>query len=307
MKLKRFIIMLFLLAIIPLIGITPGPSAAQDRTVKTIEDLYPGLASDVLKTAIPAKLTKGILLTSGGLTIKESDVTEVINASQASVRKQMSQNAFFLLENMATKGLILQEAKKSGKVKGEDNQSISDFLSKTIEVPAVSEEEIKSFYGQNKETIGNAPLEQVRVMVKEYLTQQKRQEAIHQFIRTLGQRNRIQINEDWLKNQAPLALNNPVDRARRSGQPTLVEFGATGCVPCDMMTPILADLRKKFPGKLNVLFVHVGQEQILGARFGIQGIPVQVLFDKNGQEVFRHTGFFPQNELEKKMKELGVT
>ncbi len=86
----------------------------------------------------------------------------------------------------------------------------------------------------------------------------------------------------------------------------MVEFGATGCVPCDMMTPILADLRKKFPGKLNVLFVHVGQEQILGARFGIQSIPVQVFFDQNGREFFRHTGFFPQAEVEKKLAQLGL-
>ncbi|MBI4767972.1 MAG: thioredoxin family protein [Deltaproteobacteria bacterium] len=86
----------------------------------------------------------------------------------------------------------------------------------------------------------------------------------------------------------------------------MVEFGATGCVPCDMMTPILADLRKKYKDKLNVLFVHMGQEQIMGARFGIQNIPIQVFFDQKGREVFRHAGFFPQTELEKKMKQKGL-
>ena len=276
------------------------------ETGKTLEDLYPGLASDVFKSATPAKLPKGTLLIAGGLTIKESEIAKVISQSEPSVRKQLTQNAFFLLENMATKGL-LQEARKAGLVKGDEDKSIANFLSEKIKISAVSEEELKNFHLQNKEMIGGTPFEKVRDVLKEFLTQQKRQKAVQQYILTLGQRTPIQINEDWVKKQSTLALDNPVDRARRLGKPTMVEFGATGCVPCDMMTPILADLRKRFPEKLNVLFVHVGQEKILGTRFGIQSIPVQVFFDKDGREFFRHTGFFPQVEVEKKLAQMGIT
>lgn len=98
--------------------------------------------------------------------------------------------------------------------------------------------------------------------------------------------------EDWVKTQSNLAMDNPVDKARRSKKPTMAEFGATGCVPCDMMQPILDKLRKTYPGKLNVIFVHVGEDQVLAARYGIQSIPVQVFFDAAGKEVFRHVGFF---------------
>jgi len=284
----------------------PFNSPVQAQTGRTIEELYPGLASGVLQWATLAKLPKGVLLTTGGLTIKESEITKLISQSEPDVRKQLTQNAFFLFENMATKGLLLQEAKKAGFVKGGEDKVITDFLSEKIKISAVSEEELKNFHSQNKEMIGNAPFEQIRQVLKEFLTQQKRQKAVQQYILTLGQRTPIQINEEWVKKQGTLALDNPVDRARRSGKPTMVEFGATGCIPCDMMTPILADLRKKFPEKLNVLFVHVGKEQILGARFGIQGIPVQVFFDQNGREFFRHTGFFPQVEVEKKLAQLGL-
>jgi thioredoxin 1 len=86
----------------------------------------------------------------------------------------------------------------------------------------------------------------------------------------------------------------------------MVDFGADGCRPCDMMSPILEELVKEYAGKANILFVHVRQEQILAARFGIQSIPVQVFFDKNGQEVFRHTGFFPKEEIENQLKNLGL-
>jgi len=72
------------------------------------------------------------------------------------------------------------------------------------------------------------------------------------------------------------------------------------------MTPILENLKVKYEGKLNVLFVHVRERQILGAKYGIQTIPVQVFFDKDGKEVFRHVGFFPQEEIERKLAEMGV-
>jgi thioredoxin 1 len=50
----------------------------------------------------------------------------------------------------------------------------------------------------------------------------------------------------------------------------------------------------------------VGKEQVLGSRFGIDTIPIQVFFDKNGKEVLRHMGFYPQTEIEKKLSFLGV-
>ena len=53
------------------------------------------------------------------------------------------------------------------------------------------------------------------------------------------------------------------------------------------------------------LFVHVREKQILAARYGVETIPVQIFFDKSGKEVFRHIGFFPQEEIEKKLTEMG--
>ena len=198
--------------------------------------------------------------------------------------------------------MLLQEAVRAGfKRAGDENKVIGEYLNQEVKIKPVSVEELKAFYTQNKDLFGNAPFEQVQGPLKDYLMQQKKQEAVLHYIRTLGQRQAIQVDEDWVKKQSLLALDNPVDKMRLSGKPSLVDFGATGCGPCDMMTPILANLEKKYKDKLNVLFVHVGQEQILGARYGIRSIPVQVFFDKNGTEVFRHTGFSPEAELEKKL------
>jgi thioredoxin 1 len=52
--------------------------------------------------------------------------------------------------------------------------------------------------------------------------------------------------------------------------------------------------------------VHVGQEKVLAARFGIRSIPVQVFYDPNGNEVFRHEGFFAEAEVNKVLSKMGV-
>jgi thioredoxin 1 len=52
--------------------------------------------------------------------------------------------------------------------------------------------------------------------------------------------------------------------------------------------------------------VHVGEDQILAARFGIRGIPVQVFFDARGDEVFRHVGFFAQEKVDQQLARMGV-
>ncbi len=303
MKKNCFLKIQIFSVVLPILLLNLFGTSVQGQTEKPFEKVYPGLASGPFKEANLVKLPKGTLVKASDLIIKESEITKLINQSEPAIRKQLTKNVFYLLENITTKRMLLLEASKAGFKKVDQDQAIRSLLSKKIKIAAVSEEELKKFHNQNKEMLGNAPFEEIREMLKDYLTQQKREEALQQYISTLGQRTPIRINAEWAKKRSKPALNNPVDQARRSGKPTMVEFGAPGCPPCEQMVPVLAELKKKFSGKLNVLFLNVGQEQILGARFGIEVIPVQVFFDKNGLEVYRHTGFFPQAEIEKTLNQ----
>ena len=73
-----------------------------------------------------------------------------------------------------------------------------------------------------------------------------------------------------------------------------------------MMAPILKDLEAKYAGKANVVFVHVRDNPVLAARYGIRSIPVQVFFDAKGKEVHRHSGFLAQEALEQQLAEMGA-
>lgn len=91
-----------------------------------------------------------------------------------------------------------------------------------------------------------------------------------------------------------------------AGLPRFVELGSVTCIPCKMMAPIIEELRKEYPGALQVDFIDVTKDRDAAAGFGIRVIPTQIFLDKDGKELFRHEGFFPKAEIIAKWRELGV-
>lgn len=90
------------------------------------------------------------------------------------------------------------------------------------------------------------------------------------------------------------------------GTVTLVDLGATTCVPCKMMAPILEELKKEYKGKAEVLFIDVYDPANAGKAkaFKIMVIPTQIFYDRHGKEVFRHVGFFDKKSISAKLNEL---
>lgn len=88
--------------------------------------------------------------------------------------------------------------------------------------------------------------------------------------------------------------------------PRLLELGADRCVPCKMMQPILAELKKDYAGKVRVDFIDVWKNPSEAQRYQVRSIPTQVFFDREGHEVFRHLGFFSKDAIVRKLKEMGV-
>jgi thioredoxin 1 len=88
--------------------------------------------------------------------------------------------------------------------------------------------------------------------------------------------------------------------------PTLLELGSVNCTPCKMMMPILDELRETYAKELRVEFIDVWKNQEVGAQYKIRAIPTQIFFDAEGNELFRHEGFFPKKDIIKKWSELGI-
>ncbi len=88
--------------------------------------------------------------------------------------------------------------------------------------------------------------------------------------------------------------------------PRLVDLGATKCIPCKKMAPILEALKKDFQGKLDVEFIDVWENPDAGRAYAIKLIPTQIFFDAKGNELYRHQGFYSREDILGKWKELGV-
>jgi thioredoxin 1 len=90
------------------------------------------------------------------------------------------------------------------------------------------------------------------------------------------------------------------------GMVTMVDLGAKKCIPCKMMAPILEKLEKVYAGRAAVVFLDVWEDPKPAHRFSISGIPTQIFFDKEGKEVFRHLGFLNEEEIVRRLKDMGV-
>ncbi|PLW95740.1 MAG: hypothetical protein C0591_10460 [Marinilabiliales bacterium] len=85
---------------------------------------------------------------------------------------------------------------------------------------------------------------------------------------------------------------------------TFLEFGAKGCVACRKMEFVLDEVRQTYPAKVKVVFLNIlqPQNQDMMKYYGIVAIPTQVLLDENGEEYFRHTGFYSFEDLSKEFE-----
>ncbi len=79
--------------------------------------------------------------------------------------------------------------------------------------------------------------------------------------------------------------------------PVLVDFWATWCGPCQMLSPIISNVASSYASKAKVGKVNVDAESELAAEYGIVSIPTVILF-VNGKPVEKLVGAHSQDEYE---------
>ena len=76
----------------------------------------------------------------------------------------------------------------------------------------------------------------------------------------------------------------------------VVDFFATWCGPCKMLSPVLHELAEEKSGTLKVGKVNVDEQMELAMRFQGSSIPMLVVF-KDGKAVAKSVGYRPKSEI----------
>ncbi|MCI1580897.1 MAG: thioredoxin [Clostridium beijerinckii] len=91
--------------------------------------------------------------------------------------------------------------------------------------------------------------------------------------------------------------NNEFVNEIKSGV-TVVDFFATWCGPCKMISPILEELSEEMREKVNFIKIDVDKSVDLADEYHISSIPTVVIF-KNNEKVNQFVGFLPKEEIKR--------
>ena len=86
-----------------------------------------------------------------------------------------------------------------------------------------------------------------------------------------------------------------------STTPTLVDFYATWCGPCKMMSPLLEQVASEMGDETKIIKVDIDKNRDAAAQYGIRSVPTLILF-KEGEIVWRQSGLPPKNLITESIK-----
>ena len=76
----------------------------------------------------------------------------------------------------------------------------------------------------------------------------------------------------------------------------VVDFFATWCGPCKMLSPVLEEVAEELAGKAAIVKVDVDESGELASSYGIMSVPTLIVF-KDGEAVKMSAGFQPKEQL----------
>lgn len=97
-------------------------------------------------------------------------------------------------------------------------------------------------------------------------------------------------------------MNNSFQNIINSDKPVLIDFYATWCGPCQILGPILIDVKESLGDTVSIIKIDVDKNQEIAAQYQVRGVPTMMLFQK-GKQLWRQSGVMAKQDIVKVIQE----
>jgi protein-disulfide isomerase len=187
--------------------------------------------------------------------------TEELESSLGTSLTKLEQDLYNLkkdrLEAIIGEKLLNQEASKRGV---EVKQLIETEI--TSKVPAVSDDEVNSFYEANKARLP-ASATDIKGQIRQYLTNQRVQTRAQAYVAELRAKSKVDVTLPAPPvRRAQLDIEGAPVRGNATAPVTVVEFSDFHCPFCKRVQPTLQELLTKYPDKVRLVYKDLPLEQL---------------------------------------------
>ena len=97
-------------------------------------------------------------------------------------------------------------------------------------------------------------------------------------------------------------MNDKFDAIINSEKPVLIDFFATWCGPCQMLGPILKEVKDNLGDRVSIIKIDIDKNQAAANHYRVRGVPTMMLF-QNGKQLWRQSGVLSKEEIIKTILE----
>lgn len=91
-------------------------------------------------------------------------------------------------------------------------------------------------------------------------------------------------------------MNAHFNKIINAEKPVLVDFFATWCGPCQVLGPILKQVKDSLGERISIIKIDIDKNQEIAASYQIRGVPTLVLF-QNGKQLWRQSGVLSKEDI----------